>query len=297
MVAFKPSSILVPTDLSAAAANSVRVARSIAADDGDVTVAFVGLDRELVAPGHIWGMDAIAQENVAVLEQRLRDWISENELGDVRPVLRYGDPGMEICALASEQKVPLVIVPSHGRTGVRRILLGSVAERIIRHCDCSVLVLRRTDDDEQPISADWLPRRHVIVPVDLSEATGIAIESALKTIDDPEHLEIIHVVGTVDDAMMAGAMVISPDELQESRTETLERYLADRGWGHLKHQVLIGDTGLTITEHATANQADLIVMPSHGFHGFNRLLLGSTTERVLRHSSAPVLVLRRHDAV
>lgn len=297
MVAFKPSSILVPTDLSAAAANAVRVARSIAASDGDVCVAFVGLDRELVAPGHIWGMDAIAQENVAVLEQRLRDWIADNELGDVQPVLRYGDPGMEICALAVAQETQLVIVPSHGRKGVKRILLGSVAERIIRHCNCSVLVLRRTDDNEAPVSADWLPRRHVIVPVDLSEATGIAIESALTTVGDPGDLEIIHVAGAIDDAMMAGGIVISADDLQENRTQTLERYLADRGWNHLKHQVLVGETGLTITEYATTSEADLIVMPSHGFHGLDRLLLGSTTERVLRHASAPVLVLRRHDAV
>ena len=54
-----------------------------------------------------------------------------------------------------------------------------------------------------------------------------------------------------------------------------------------------GDPGLMIADYAADVQADLIVMPSHGYHGVKRLLLGSVAERVLRHANCPVLVLRR----
>ena len=60
--------------------------------------------------------------------------------------------------------------------------------------------------------------------------------------------------------------------------------------------VIIGDPGISIANYAEEVKADLVVIPSHGYHGLHRLVLGSTTERVIRHCHSPVLVLRRHDA-
>jgi len=60
----------------------------------------------------------------------------------------------------------------------------------------------------------------------------------------------------------------------------------------LEMHASVGDPGTRVIEHAIKVNADLIVMPSHGRHGLKRWLLGSTTERVLRHSLLPVLVLR-----
>ena len=60
--------------------------------------------------------------------------------------------------------------------------------------------------------------------------------------------------------------------------------------------VLTGDAGIAVAEYATRVNADLIVVPSHGYHGLKRLLLGSTAERIIRHAHCSVLVLRRKDA-
>jgi nucleotide-binding universal stress UspA family protein len=60
--------------------------------------------------------------------------------------------------------------------------------------------------------------------------------------------------------------------------------------------VLTGDPGTTITDYANEQSADLIVIPSHGYHGINRIVLGSVAERVLRHANCPVLVTRRLDS-
>ena len=64
----------------------------------------------------------------------------------------------------------------------------------------------------------------------------------------------------------------------------------------VKAHVLTGDPGTTITDYANEHAADLIVIPSHGYHGMKRLVLGSVAERVIRHAHCSVLVLRRSDA-
>ena len=60
--------------------------------------------------------------------------------------------------------------------------------------------------------------------------------------------------------------------------------------------VLTGDAGLATADYASQVNADLIVVPSHGYHGVKRFLLGSTAERIIRHAHCSVLVLRRKDA-
>ncbi len=60
---------------------------------------------------------------------------------------RTGDPGLVITDYATEIGAGLIVIPSHGYHGLKRLVLGSVAERVIRHADCSVLVLRRGDAD------------------------------------------------------------------------------------------------------------------------------------------------------
>jgi len=292
---FQPHPILVPSDLSAASAEAVRVARQVAKTDDNVTVVFVALDHDLVAPAHIWGMNEVAQENAEECRNRLNKWVVDNDLGDVRQEVRCGDPGMEICKLAKEMSCPLIVVPSHGRKGLTRILLGSVAERVIRHADCSVLILRR-DETDGDSDSEWLPRKRIVVPVDLSESSSTAIETAMQLVDNPANIDVVNVVYTMSDTLATGSAAVSLDDIELNRSECLKRFLSEHGWDSLDSHVRCGEPGLTVAEHADDTNADLVVMPSHGFHGFDRLLLGSTTERVLRHTRAPVLVLRRHDA-
>ena len=59
--------------------------------------------------------------------------------------VRFGNPGIEVAEFAEKTGADLIVLPSHGYHGVKRFVLGSVAERIIRHATCSVLVLRRSD--------------------------------------------------------------------------------------------------------------------------------------------------------
>jgi nucleotide-binding universal stress UspA family protein len=94
--------------------------------------------------------------------------------------------------------------------------------------------------------------------------------------------------------------VVFGDVSDESRTENINEHFDELkkllGTPDLGTEVRVGNPGLQITEYAKELEADLIVIPSHGYHGFKRMVLGSVAERVIRLATCDVYVLRRNDA-
>ncbi|MEQ9407414.1 MAG: universal stress protein [Fuerstiella sp.] len=297
MTEFHTKPVLVPVDYSIPSRNAACIARSVAESDQDVTLLHVALDFDLVVPSRSWVSD-IPPDTEADRVERLKAWRDDNELGDVRVQVRVGDPGTEVCKAAEELGTRLIVMSSHGHHGLKRLLLGSVAERILRHCHCSALVLHRDDDHPEVIEhpEEWFPRKRVVVPVDFSESSRLAVEVALQAADAPSSVDVINVVPHMDDPVLIGSTVMTDEDRRAGREDHLKQWLADHGYGSLRRHVLTGDAGTVIVNHAAGVKAELIVMPSHGYHGLKRLVLGSTTERVLRHALTPVLVIRRTDA-
>lgn len=292
---FHRKPIIVPTDFSASSIQAIQVAKSIAEKDSDITVVYVGPGEELIAAPYAWAGDEFGADYPERQLKRLQEWIAENKLGDVKAIVRMGDPGLEVCSFATELRCRLIVLPSHGRSGLKRVLLGSVAERIIRHCDCSVLVLRRNENsDSEPISGSWCPRKRVVVPVDFSPSSDDAVKVAKQLVDGGEEVDVINVVPSREPALL-GSIVMTDEVRRDNRQESLERFLAEHGHSGMRAHAVTGDPGTTICDYANEVNADVVVIPSHGYQGMTRLLLGSTAERVVRHCSAPVLVLRRKD--
>ncbi len=143
----------------------------------------------------------------------------------------------------------------------------------------------------------WLPKKLVVVPIDFSGKSVDAITTALEFVEDPVSVHVVHVLvplgnmspgvvwGTIDDASREKAV-----------REYFDKFLTEHGQTGVTTHVDIGDPGLKITEYAIETGADLIVLPSHGYHGVKRVLMGSVAERIIRHAECPVLVLRRPDA-
>jgi nucleotide-binding universal stress UspA family protein len=291
---FHRKPVLVPTDYSDASLAAIRVAKSIAGSDSDVTVVYVAQDHDLILHPVTWTAGSLPEYQEERLLLGLRNWSKDHDLGDINLKVRKGDPGTQVCELAEEIGSRLIVVPSHGRHGLQRLLMGSVAERIIRNCHCSVLVLRRTKGSESAPTpaADWLPRKWVVVPIDFSEASIMAIQAAQEVADDRSHIDVVSVVPTLDQVDFAGTGVVSDEVRRNDCEKQLQRYLTEHGFGSLRMHAFVGDPGTMIAEHASEAQADLIVIPSHGLRGLRRWVLGSTTERVIRHAVTPVLVLR-----
>ena len=143
----------------------------------------------------------------------------------------------------------------------------------------------------------WFPRQKVVVPIDFSDASTAAVQTAAQMVARPADLHVLHVLVPLD-YVHPGALTPAFDEgeRQKVANQHLTDFLAKQGLSAVTALVRLGDPGLDITTYADEIQADLIVIPSHGYHGMKRLLLGSVAERVIRHAHCPVLVLRRPDA-
>ncbi len=143
----------------------------------------------------------------------------------------------------------------------------------------------------------WLPKNNVVVPIDFSGNSVDAIATALELVDGPAGVHAIHVVvplGNMSPGMEWGS--IDDKSREEAALSHFSEFLEKHGFSNVNTVVRVGDPGLEISEYATETNADLIVVPSHGFHGLKRMILGSVAERVIRHAECPVLVLRLPDA-
>ena len=137
----------------------------------------------------------------------------------------------------------------------------------------------------------------VVVPIDFSSESPRAIAAALEVVATASQLHLVHVMPPLE-TMSPGFLVgeITEESRRQKVTAALHKLAADAGAGEATLVALIGTPGLEITDYARRQQADLIVIPSHGYHGIKRLFLGSVAERVIRHASCNVLVVRRSDA-
>lgn len=138
-----------------------------------------------------------------------------------------------------------------------------------------------------------LTRQCVVVPIDFSDESYKAFDTALTIVDSPTKVHVVHVL-TDYVPIAAGEVLGVPDITQriEAAKTHLKQELARGVAGGMSIDVVVGEPAHAIADFAAEKQADLIVIPSHGRTGLTRLLIGSVAERVVRLAHCPVLVLR-----
>lgn len=141
---------------------------------------------------------------------------------------------------------------------------------------------------------NWLPKKWVIVPVDFSDDSLAAIGTAVQLVADPSHVTVVHVLPEISVLEPTeGWQPIDTQSRVRRITDTLRERLAAAGHTAVRLEILVGDPGHEIADLAQRENAELIVLPSHGRTGLKRLLIGSVAERVVRLAHCPVLVLRK----
>ena len=138
---FEGRKVLVPIDFSEASHGAVDAALDMMPAKGAVSVLHVAADMMVMEPGMIWeeATEAVREKNL----QAAYDKEYEDAKYDSVPFhVAFGDAGHEIAKFAEKMDAGLIVMPSHGRTGMTRLLLGSVAERVVRLAHCPVLVLK-----------------------------------------------------------------------------------------------------------------------------------------------------------
>jgi nucleotide-binding universal stress UspA family protein len=291
--------ILVPTDFSATSDAALAFARRFAArfgaplhlvhafDDPFTTAAFAA---EMYTPLPLSMRDEMVRN--------LRQQLVERLAGDTSPVNGTGEvvtgtTATSIVDYARFIEADLIVMGTHGRSGVAHLLLGSVAERVVRTAECPVLTVRGAP------ARDTV--KHILVPTDFSANSDEALEYAIRLAEPfGAAVQLLHVLhdpfvteGLAAEAYIAEAPTMRTAMLRNALDRLAHRTTLSRSGVTITSEVLFGHGARTIAEFAAARDVDLIVMGTHGRTGVAHLLLGSVAERVVRIASCPVLTVRQ----
>jgi nucleotide-binding universal stress UspA family protein len=243
------------------------------------------------------GLVAITEREL--LRQLLDDWRGEcrhylDEVARsfdgqvVERVVEDGDPASAIVRLSKEKPDPLVVMASHLRRGLSRLVLGSVAMHVVSSMGRPVVIVGQ----RVPVpSSAVVEIRRVLVPLDGSALAEWALDLLVGLGLTSVQLTLLHVL---EPAARAA---------DSERGFAADAYLA--GWaGRLRERgfdvattVQSGRPAEVIVAVADEVEADLLAMVTHGRSGVREVFMGSTTEQVLHGATRPVLVARPHDAV
>ena len=200
-------------------------------------------------------------------------------------------PGDAINAYVDEHDVDLVVMGTHGRRGLQRLLIGSVAEDVLRRASCPVLTVR--DSEQTP--AAWNVR-NILAPVDFSEASTAAVKHTKElALTYGAQITLLH---AVEEVMYPSAYGMEMADIPGPEViDRVEKGLANMardeiGYEHVVVGSVIGYAPSAILDYVENNDVDLIVIATHGRSGLERLLLGSVTERVVRRASVPVFIVK-----
>jgi nucleotide-binding universal stress UspA family protein len=141
MSGLNPKNIIVPFDFSEESQVAVDKALAISSHPSDVHVIHVLPDLNKSEPG-LWQVIDNETRNQQTTKA-IRDRMSHDNYKNVSIDIEFGDPGHRIAEYAKQKNADLIVIPSHGRTGLTHMLIGSVAERVVRLSHCPVLVLRK----------------------------------------------------------------------------------------------------------------------------------------------------------
>ncbi|NQT39936.1 MAG: universal stress protein [Planctomycetes bacterium] len=140
----------------------------------------------------------------------------------------------------------------------------------------------------------WLPRQNVVVPIDFSDDSFAALETAREMVAEASDLHVIHVLPVLEPAEPGIIWhTIDDDSRSQHAQDALERELSKRSADGLRVVVRFGDPGHEVVQYAEQAGAELVVLSCKGRSALTRLLIGSVAERIVRLAHCPVLVLKR----
>ena len=231
--------------------------------------------------------------------RRLADRLTQLEARGVAAevVTRVGPPGEIVAQVAKDRAADLIVIGTHGHTGISRFLLGSVATSVLRHAPCDVLVCRGTSGPS--------PFLRPLVATDFSPNAARALKNAARLAGAGVAIEVVHAwqlpTGSWGATLLGQARFpwsTVRDAVVRSAQEQADHLVADNAnLGHPLHVELVqGPPASVITHAAERGGHDLIAIGTHGHRGFRRLLLGSVAESTIRHAPCSVLVVHGEHA-
>jgi nucleotide-binding universal stress UspA family protein len=294
LMVLRPS-VLCPIDFSNASRAALRHATAIAEHFGARLTLLTVNDPLMSYAIGITPEDGVVCDSERGLRRLFEQTFEHRTLGPIELSFEVaiGKPAPEILRVAREQRCDLIVMSSHGLTGVRKLFFGSTTERVLRETSVPVVVTPAAAIG--PLFLEEAPRivRRVLVPVDLSAATARQVQVArglAEALDVP--LLLTHVVEPVRVPALASKHVANVDAERRARAERAFEDLVATIPSRLKPEALVvyGDPAEEIAKVARDRQAGLIVMGLHSSPATGPRM-GSVTYRVLCLTSTLVLAL------
>ena len=242
-----------------------------------------------------------AQERATNAAQAHLDEVADEAATEGTPVttiVREGRPADVIIEAAGDQEGTLIVMGTHGRSGIARWVYGSVADRVIHHAATSTLVVRSKEGQQRP--PEHITR--VIVPLDGSQTSERAIPSAVEMAKAlGVGITIIRALdlgieGTIPVSDIGEPPIINTEEVRaqgESYVQSIADQVRGLGITDVVTKAVDERPAEAIIDEVGETGDKLVVMGSHGRSGAGRWLLGSIADNVVRHGTGPVLIVRR----
>ncbi len=299
--------ILMPTDFSTCANHALTHAITLARRFGaELHLLHVNVMYEVeptpmdeLFPGfeelHLRREEAIEKRMSLLLEQRHAEGLTI-----VEAQLRGFSAAPTILDYAVDEQIDLVVLGTHGRRGLRRFVLGSVSEEIVRAAPCPVLTVRDEEEVER-----FHEMRRIVVPFDFSADSRKALDAARElaavygaqidlvyVVEPPLFTQLEVPLGRYTFEFDREKFALEMKAEMAKLVDGLDDDGADATGPGVEGHIVDGFVAPALTRFAETSGADLILIASHGLGGLQHFLLGSVAAKVVRSASCPVLTLR-----
>jgi nucleotide-binding universal stress UspA family protein len=270
--------IVVPLDGSALAECALEPAISLAQQDkGELVLVSIPAFEKILLPSSTGNGFAWPEQLLELARNQTDSYLSEvgHRLASpdlrLRTETREGDVGSAIVDLAAAENAGLIVMSTHGYSGLTRWVLGSVTEKVLRAAPCPVLVVRSA-----------APLSRILVTLDGSSLAETALAPAIEVARRLDaQITLLRVVD-FDDA--------SYEEAKEYLHQAAELFGQQAAIGPAV--VMFGPAAQSILEVIQTHHIDLVAMATHGRSGLRRWVYGSVTEKVLRSARRAMLIVR-----
>jgi nucleotide-binding universal stress UspA family protein len=264
-----------------------------------------------------------AKERLDATKVLLENLVREQKI-EAQIIVSQGHAADELTRIVQEKNIDLVIAATHGGSGIKRFLIGSVTDRLVKTLTCPLLVLHTQKDHPAFPNVFRIPMKKILVGCDFSPESDLAFEYGLSLAQEFQaELHLVHVIKpekhielTTTDYMK----IQEGDYLGWTRSEflNLQQKATDDEWERrsrllnrierqLSHMVpeecrdwctpiinlLEGKAYSELIHYAEIKKMDMMILGIHGHSLLEQFLVGSTTERVISRSSCPVLAVRK----
>jgi nucleotide-binding universal stress UspA family protein len=289
--------ILCATDFSDFSNHTISYGVALAKEfDARLFVSHV-IDLSSVAIYGEFQLDPIGQQNRIMedADAQLKELTGDQPVR-WEPLITVGKPADEISRAVEEKDIDLVIAATRGRSGLKRIILGSVTERLMRTLTCPLLVVNSPEHKFVSAANHEIKLKKILVGCDFSPDSGQALSHALSLAQEFEaELHLAHVIEPPAQPDLHKADKPVSEEIQQDYRDFLTQKLKDmvpeeaRYWCTPQTSLLEGQPYEKIVRYAETESIDMIVLGVRGHGLVKTLFLGSTTDRVVRRAPCPVL--------